>query len=142
MMPLCLDQKIASTPYSPLASGRLSRGIGADTRRTKEDEIQRYKYGSTENEDQLIIDRVAEIAEKRGITRSQLALAWLLHKPPVVSPVVGATKIKHLEDSVKAVNVSLSADEIAYLEKLYVPHRITGALLPTTDWIHGTQVTK
>ncbi|MCL2663224.1 MAG: aldo/keto reductase [Oscillospiraceae bacterium] len=140
MMPLCVDQKIASTPYSPLASGRLSRGIGADTTRTKEDDIQRAKYGSTENEDQLIIDRVAEIAEKRGITRSQLALAWLLHKPPVVSPVVGATKIEHLEDSVGAVNVSLSADEIKYLEELYVPHRITGPLLPSADWVHGTQV--
>jgi len=140
MMPLCLDQKIASTPYSPLASGRLSRGIGVDTKRTKEDEIQRYKYGATEKEDQLIIDRVAEIAKKNGVTRSQLALAWLLHKPPVVSPVVGATKIEHLEDSVGAVNVSLSAEEISYLEELYVPHRITGALLPSTDWVHGTQI--
>jgi aryl-alcohol dehydrogenase-like predicted oxidoreductase len=85
---------------------------------------------------------VAEIAEKRGITRSQLALAWLLHKPPVVSPVVGATRIEHLEDSVGAVNVSLSAEEILYLEELYVPHRITGPLLPSVDWVHGTQVTK
>jgi len=128
MMPLCIDKKIASTPYSPLASGRLSRGIGANTKRTETDEIQKFKYGSTEKEDQLIIDRVAEIAEKRGITRSQLALAWLLHKPPVVSPVIGATKIEHLEDSVKAVDVSLSKDEIEYLEEPYIPHKVVGAL--------------
>ena len=142
MMPLCIDQKIASTPYSPLASGRLSRGIGADTKRTETDDIQKYKYGSTEGEDQLIIDRVAEIAEKRGITRSQVALAWLLHKPPVVTPIVGATKISHLEDSIGAVGVNLSEEEITYLEELYVPHGITGPLLPSTGWIHGTQVTK
>jgi aryl-alcohol dehydrogenase-like predicted oxidoreductase len=96
----------------------------------------------TETEDQLIIDRVAEIAEKRGVTRSQLALAWLLHKPPVVSPVIGATKLSHLEDSIEAVNVSLSSEEINYLEELYVPHKVSGALLPTTDWVHGTQVTR
>jgi len=131
MMPLCIDHKIASTPYSPLASGRLSRGIGADTKRTETDEIQRYKYGSTEKEDQLIIDRVAEIAEKRGITRSQLSLAWLLHKPPVVSPVIGATKLAHLEDSVEAVNMTLSEEEIAYLEELYIPHKVIGPLLPS-----------
>ncbi|MCL2426890.1 MAG: aldo/keto reductase [Oscillospiraceae bacterium] len=130
MMPLCIDQKIAATPYSPLASGRLSRGINANTKRTETDDIQRYKYGSTEAEDQLIIDRVAEIAEKRGITRSQLALAWLMHKPPVVSPIIGATKIEHLEDSVGAVGVSLSPEEIAYLEEPYVPHGVIGALLP------------
>jgi len=130
MMPLCLDQKIASTPYSPLASGRLSRGIGADTKRSKTDDIQKYKYGSTEKEDQGIINRVAEIAEKRGVTRSQLALAWLLHKPPVVSPIIGATKIEHLEDSVGAVGISLSVEEIAYLEELYVPHGVIGALPP------------
>ena len=131
MIPLCIDKKIASTPYSPLASGRLSRGIGANTKRTETDEIQKFKYGSTEKEDQLIIDRVAELAEKRGITRSQLALAWLLHKPPVVSPVIGATKIEHLEDSVKAVDISLSKEEIAYLEEPYIPHKVVGALPPS-----------
>jgi len=130
MIPLCVDQKIATTPYSPLASGRLSRGINANTKRAETDYIQKHKYGSTEAEDQLIIDRVAEIAEKRGVTRSQLALAWLMHKPSVVSPIIGATKIEHLEDSVGAVGVSLSAEEIAYLEEPYVPHGVIGALLP------------
>ena len=140
MLPLCEDQKIASTPYSPLASGRLSRGIGADTKRTETDEIQKYKYGASEKEDQLIIDRVAELAEKRGITRTQVALAWLLHKPAVVSPVIGATKITHLEDSVGAVDVELTPEEITFLEELYVPHGISGPILPSTSWVHGTQV--
>ena len=142
MMPLCIDQKIASTPYSPLASGRLSRGANADTKRTDTDNIQIRKYGSTENEDQVIIDRVADVAEKRGITRTQVALAWLLQKPPVVSPVIGATKIAHLEDSIGAVNVSLSKDEIVYLEEPYVPHRMTGPLEPVPNWIHGVQVSQ
>jgi len=140
VMQLCLDQKIASTPYSPLASGRLSRGIGADTKRTEVDQVQRNKYGSTEAEDQVIIDRVAEIAEKRGITRSQVALAWLLHKPPVVSPIIGVSKLAHLEDSVGAIGIPLSQEEIAYLEESYVPHRIVGPLSPEPDWIHGTEV--
>jgi aryl-alcohol dehydrogenase-like predicted oxidoreductase len=142
MMPLLLDQKVASTPYSPLASGRLSRGIGADTKRTESDEVQKHKYGSTEAEDQVIIDRVAEIADKRGITRTQVALAWLLHKPPVVSPIIGATKVSHLEDSIGAVGVSLSQEEINYLEEPYVPHRIVGPISPDTNWIHGTNVTR
>jgi len=136
MMQLCLDQKIASTPYSPLASGRLSRGIGADTKRTQVDAIQRSKYGSTETEDQVIIDRVAEIAQKRGITRSQVALAWLLHKPPVVSPIIGLSKMSHLEDSIDAVGIPLSPDEISYLEQPYVPHRMTGPLSPIPNWVH------
>jgi len=142
MMQVCLDQKIASTPYSPLASGRLSRGIGADTKRTETDVIQRHKYGTTETQDQIIIDRVAEIASKRGITRTQVALAWLFHKPPVVSPIIGATKVSHLEDSVGAVGISLSQEEIAYLEEAYVPHRLTGPLMPEPNWIHGVQVSQ
>jgi len=140
MMPLCIDQKIASTPYSPLASGRLSRGINADTIRTRSDEIQRKKYGSSEAEDQTIIDRVAEIAEKRGITRTQVALAWLLHKPPVAAPVVGATKVAHLDDSAGALGVKLSCDEINYLEEPYAPHRMTGPIMPDPNWAHGVQV--
>ena len=141
MMPLLLDQKVASTPYSPLASGRLSRGAGADTKRTVHDQVQRLKYGSTEAEDQLIIDRVEELAKKRGVTRTQVALAWHLHKPPVVSPIVGATKVSHLEDSVGAVGVPLSAEEIAYLEEPYVPHRMTGPLFPE-GWAHGVVVAR
>jgi aryl-alcohol dehydrogenase-like predicted oxidoreductase len=142
MMPLCINAKIASTPYSPLASGRLSRGLDANTKRTETDVIQRYKYGTTEAEDQVIIDRVAEVAERRGLTRTQVALAWLLQKPPVASPVIGATKIAHLEDSVGAVGITLSAEEMDYLEEAYVPHRITGPLAPEANWAHGVQTTR
>ena len=140
MMPLLLDQKIASTPYSPLASGRLSRGSGADTKRSGVDDIQRLKYGNTEDEDQLIIDRVAEVAQRLGVTRTQVALAWLLGKPPVVSPVIGATKVAHLEDSVGAVEVKLSLEDIRYLEEGYVPHRMTGPLFYEDGWVHGVSV--
>ncbi|MCL2188586.1 MAG: aldo/keto reductase [Defluviitaleaceae bacterium] len=140
MIPLCEDMKVASTPYSPLASGRLSRGANADTARSKNDPIQSVKYGTTEAEDQIIIDRVAEIAEKRGITRTQTALAWLLHKPAVASPVIGATKLAHLDDSAGAVGVVLSPEEMQFLEEAYVPHRITGAIVPDSIKIHGVQV--
>jgi len=137
MMPLLKDMGVASTPYSPLASGRLSRGANADTLRTQGDAIQKRKYGSTEAEDQVIIDRVAEIADKRGCTRTQVALAWMLNKPPVVTPVIGATKIAHLEDSVGAINVQLTLEEMAYLEEPYIPHKMTGPLAPEPNWIHG-----
>ncbi|MDR2600203.1 MAG: aldo/keto reductase [Oscillospiraceae bacterium] len=135
LLPFCKDEKIALTPYSPLASGRLSRGVGANTRRTEVDVIQQSKYGSTEAEDQIIIDRVAEIAEKRGVTRSQVALAWLLGKGCV--PIVGSTKIAHLEDSVGSIGVYLTKDEVAYLEEMYVPHKTVGPLPPEPDWIHS-----
>jgi aryl-alcohol dehydrogenase-like predicted oxidoreductase len=136
MIPLCQDEKIAITPYSPLASGRLSRGIGADTVRTKADEVQRSKYGSTESDDQVIIDRVAEIADKRGITRSQVSLAWLFSKGAI--PIIGATKVSHMEDSVGCVGITLTLNEIAYLEEAYVPHKIVGPLPPVADWIHSS----
>jgi len=126
MLPLCLEEKIASTPYSPLAAGRLSRPRSENTKRFDTDAFAKVKYDSTADMDDVIIARVAEIAEKRGISRSQVALAWLLHKPPVVSPVIGSTKIAHLEDSVAAVSVSLSDDEINYLEEPYMPHKIVG----------------
>jgi len=136
MIPLCENEKIAITPYSPLASGRLSRGINADTIRTKTDEVQLSKYSSTEADDQIIIDRVAKIAEKRGITRSQVALAWLMNKNTI--PVIGATKVSHLEDSIGSIRITLSPEEMAYLEEPYLPHRIVGALPPIPDWIHSS----
>ena len=138
LLPLCEDQKIASTPYSPLASGRLSRGIGADTKRTALDQVQRNKYGSTETEDKIVIDRVEQLAKKRGLTRTQVALAWLLHKPAVAAPIIGVTKMEHLEDSVGVIGVSLDHEEMAFLEESYVPHRIVGPIFPVANWIHGT----
>jgi 1-deoxyxylulose-5-phosphate synthase len=127
MMPLCQDQKIAVTPYSPLASGRLIRDWSEATRRSETDLIQKSKYDSTADVDRLIVERVSALAEKRGVPRTHIALAWLLQKASVAAPIVGATKIAQLEDSVDALSVKLTLEEIFFLEELYVPHPIVGA---------------
>ncbi|PGM58272.1 aldo/keto reductase [Bacillus sp. AFS053548] len=128
MLPLCKEERIGVIPYSPLASGRLTRDWSNTTLRSETDEIQKSKYGATENTDRLVVERVAEIAEKHGVTKSNIALAWLLQKEPVTAPIIGATKISHLEDSVGALSVKLTANEVAYLEEPYVPHPVVGAL--------------
>lgn len=128
MVPFCEDQNIAITPYSPLASGRLAREWSVQTERSTSDTIQKMKYASSEEQDKKVVDRLSELSEKRGIPRAQIALAWLLHKPQVVSTIVGATKEKYLVDAVAALEVELTEEEIAYLEELYVPHEIIGAL--------------
>lgn len=127
MLPLCKDQNIAVTPYSPLASGRLIRDTSVTTERSESDAIQKSKYDPTAEADRFIIERVAEVAEKRGVSRVHIALAWLLQKEQVAAPIVGATKISQLEDAVGALSVKLSAEEIAYLEEPYVPHPVVGA---------------
>lgn len=126
MMPLCRDAKITSTPYSPLASGRLCRDWSESTKRFETDEVAKSKYGSTAEADKLVVERVAKIAEQRGLPRTQIALAWLLHKPPVVAPVIGATKMSQLDDAVAATSVTLSEEEIRFLEEPYVPHKVVG----------------
>ncbi|GFP76456.1 aldo/keto reductase [Clostridium fungisolvens] len=126
MLPLCREEKIAVTPYSPMASGRLIRDWSETTKRLETDNVARSKYDSTASADKLVVDRVAEIAEKRGILRIHVALAWLLHKAPVTAPIIGATKISQLEDAVGAISVKLTPEEIAYLEEPYVPHVIVG----------------
>jgi aryl-alcohol dehydrogenase-like predicted oxidoreductase len=128
MLPLCREEKIGVIPYSPLASGRLTRDWSEDTIRSETDETQKSKYGATENNDRLVVERVAEIAKKHGVPRSQIALAWLLQKEPVTAPIIGATKISHLEDSVGALSVKLTSEEVTYLEEPYVPHPVVGAL--------------
>ncbi|MEH7347724.1 aldo/keto reductase [Gottfriedia acidiceleris] len=128
MLPLCKEEKIGVIPYSPLASGRLTRDWSNTTLRSETDETQKSKYGATENTDRLVVERVAEIAEKHGVSKSNIALAWLLQKEPVNAPIIGATKISHLEDSVGALSVNLTAKEVAYLEEPYVPHPVVGAL--------------
>ncbi|GEK89603.1 Predicted oxidoreductase [Alkalibacterium putridalgicola] len=128
MNPLCEDQKIALTPYSPLASGRLARDWSVETERSKTDKIQEMKYGETEEKDKRIADRVGELADKKGVSRPQVALAWLLHQPQVVSPVIGATKAKYIDDAVAALDVTLTKEERDYLEELYVPHKVVGAI--------------
>ena len=128
MIPLCKEEKIALTPYSPLASGRLTRNLSETTKRSETDQIAVSKYGSTEEADRLVIERLAAVAERRGIPRLHVALAWLLQKEPVTIPIIGATKLSHLEDAVPALSVELEPEEIAFLEEPYVPHKVIGAV--------------
>jgi aryl-alcohol dehydrogenase (NADP+) len=123
MIPLCRDQGIGVIPWSPLARGRLARPWNETTARSEVDEFGRGLY--TED-DRAIVDRVGEIAEQRGISRAQVALAWLLAQPGVTSPIVGATKPRHLGDAVAAVEVHLTAEELRFLEELYQPHPVRG----------------
>lgn len=127
MLPLCRAEGIGVIPYSPLASGRLTRDTGSEsTLRAETDQIQKSKYDASADTDRTIIERVAEIAQKRGVLRTHVALAWLLQKQPVAAPIVGATKLSHLDDAVGALDVKLSEEEITSLEEPYVPHRIVG----------------
>ena len=127
MVPYCEEENIALTPYSALASGRLSRKPGeGDTKRATEDTYAKFKYAASEKQDAVIIERVAELAEKHGVTMTEVSLAWLLTK--VTAPVVGATKLHHIEDAAKAVDLVLSEEEIKYLEELYVPHPLAGVM--------------
>lgn len=130
MVPFCREDNIALTPYSALAGGRLSKHRGETSKRLAEDSYAKLKYEDTESQDQVIIDRVAEIAEKRGVTMTEVSLAWLLTK--VTSPVVGATKFHHVEGAAKAVDLELTDDEIAYLEEPYVPHKLVGVMAQNT----------
>ncbi len=127
MLPLCREEKIGVIPYSPLAGGRLTRDPQETTLRSETDQIAKQKYDATADADRSIIDQVASIAEKRGVSRVQIALAWLLQKQPVTAPIVGATKISHLQEAVASLSVSLTPEEIASLEEPYVPHRVVGA---------------
>ncbi|MBN3183257.1 aldo/keto reductase [Pectobacterium brasiliense] len=127
---LCAEDNIALTPYSALASGRLSRLEGVESLRLKEDAYAKGKYDTTAEQDRIIIDRVAELAARRGVSMTEISLAWLLTK--VTAPVVGATKKHHIDGAVKAVNLTLSDDEIRYLEESYQPHRLVGVMAQNT----------
>ncbi|WP_340395619.1 aldo/keto reductase [Paenibacillus sp. FSL E2-0177] len=126
MLPLCKEENIGVIPYSPLASGRLTRDWAVSTHRSETDQIQKSKYDGTADTDQLVVERVATIAEKHGVQRIHIALAWLLQKEPVTAPIIGATKTSHLEDAVGALSITLTSEEIAFLEEPYVPHSIVG----------------
>jgi 1-deoxyxylulose-5-phosphate synthase len=128
MLPLCLAEGIGVLPWSPLARGRLARAWETQTStvRGQTDEYGKKLYSRTENLDKQVVDCVGEIAEARGISRAEIALAWLLHKPAVTAPIVGATKLHHLEEAAAAVDVKLSNAEIDALEAPYVPHPIAG----------------
>ncbi|MBT2659076.1 aldo/keto reductase [Bacillus sp. ISL-18] len=126
MLPLCKEEGIGVTPYSPLASGRLTRDWSEITYRSETDQIQKSKYDATADADRLVVERVAAIAEKYGVPRIYIALAWLLQKEAVSAPIIGATKISHLEDAVGALSIKLTNEEVVYLEEPYVPHPIVG----------------
>ena len=127
MVPYCEEENIALTPYSALASGRLSRKPGADdTKRAAEDAYAKFKYDATARQDSVIIGRVSELADKHGVSMTEVSLAWLLTK--VASPVVGATKLHHIEGAAKAVDLALTDDELAYLEEPYTPHPLAGVM--------------
>jgi aryl-alcohol dehydrogenase-like predicted oxidoreductase len=126
MLPLCKEEKIAVMPWSPLAKGRLTRDWNTTTERSEIDEAGRNFFPEANEADRKVVERVKEVAEKRGVPRAQIALAWVLQKEPITSPIVGSTKVSHLEDAVAALQVKLTAEEIAYLEEPYVPHSVVG----------------
>jgi 1-deoxyxylulose-5-phosphate synthase len=128
MLPLCQAEGIGVLPWSPLARGRLARAweTQLSTTRGQTDEYGKQLYSATQDADKPVIDRLGQMAKARGIPRAQIALAWLLHKPAMAAPIVGATKLHHLEEAVAAVDVKLSDTEIEALEAPYVPHRIAG----------------
>ena len=126
MIPFCEEEGISLTPYSPLASGRLVKPRTEKTARLELDGMAKSKYDTTAEQDSVIVDRVAEFAEKKGLSRAQIALGWLLSK--VTAPVVGATKISHIEEAVSTVGITLSPEEIAYLEEPYFPHKLVGVM--------------
>ena len=126
MLPLCESEGIGVIPWSPLARGRLTRDWNSSSARSETDEFGRTLYANTEEADRQIVERVSQIATKRGVPRAQVALAWVLQKKPVTAPIVGATKLHHLNDAVAALSLKLTTDEIHLLEERYVPHAVTG----------------
>ena len=128
LIPICEQMDVARTPYSPLAAGRLSRlAWKTDTLRSQTDKTAISKYDGTQETDYQIVLRVSEVAEKYGVTMTQVALAWQFQKG-VTAPIVGATKAAYLDDAAGAFSVPLTAEDVAYLEEPYVPHRIVGAI--------------
>ena len=130
MAKLCAEDNIAMTPYSPLAGGRLAKHSGETSKRLEEDSYAKLKYGATEEQDRVIINRVANLAEKRGVSMTEISLGWLLTK--TTAPVVGMTKLSHVESGAKAVDLALSDDELSYLEEAYVPHSLVGVMAQNT----------
>ncbi len=127
MIGLCQAEGVAVIPWSPLARGRLTRAWKSETTlRSDTDVFGNAMYARTEEADRAVIDRLGEIAEKRGVPRAQVAMAWLLAKPAVTAPIVGATKPRHLQDAVAALSIGLTPEEVKALEEPYVPHPVLG----------------
>ena len=130
MPKLCQEDRIAVTPYSALASGRLSRRPGETSKRLAEDSYAKLKYDGTAEADEKIILRVAKLADKYEVSLTEISLAWLLTK--VTAPVAGATQLHHIDGAVKAVDLELTDADLAYLEELYIPHKLVGVMAQNT----------
>ncbi|GEO25240.1 oxidoreductase [Alicyclobacillus acidoterrestris] len=126
MLPLCEAEGIGLIPWSPLARGRLTRDWDETSARSETDEFGKSLYATTAEADKKVVERVAEVAANRGVPRAQIALAWVLQKSPVTAPIVGATKMHHLDDAVASLSITLTPEEIAKLEEPYVPHPVLG----------------
>lgn len=130
MAKLCAEDNIAMTPYSPLAGGRLSKRPGETSKRLAEDSYAKLKYDATARQDSEILRRAAQLADRHGVSMTEISLAWLLTK--VTAPVVGATKLSHVEGAAKAVELALTAEELVWLEEPYVPHALVGVMAQNT----------
>lgn len=128
MLPLCQAEKIAVIPWSPLARGRLTRDWEETSARSETDEFGKKLYSLTAEADRRVVQQVAEVAAKRDVPRAQVALAWVLQKQPVTAPIIGATKMHHLDDAVAALSIKLTSAEIASLEEAYIPHPVLGGI--------------
>jgi aryl-alcohol dehydrogenase (NADP+) len=126
MLPLCADQKIAVMPWSPLARGRLTRAWDQTSERQQSDEFGKTLYVQSEDADRKIVEQVAAVAKARGVPQAQVAMAWLLQKKGITSPIIGASKPAHLTDAVAALSLKLTSEEVASLEAPYVPHAVAG----------------
>ncbi len=126
MLPLCADEVVGSLPWSPLARGRLTRDWDATTDRSETDEFGKTLYAAQEDSDRRVAAAVAEVAGARGVPRAQVALAWVSRNPVVTAPIVGGTKVAHIEDAVASLDLELTADEVSLLEEHYVPHAVVG----------------
>ncbi|HEX3583469.1 MAG TPA: aldo/keto reductase [Thermoanaerobaculia bacterium] len=128
MIPLCIDEGIGVIPWSPLARGFLAgnrkREGGGETARAKSDDYAQQMYYTPADFD--VVDTITEVAKERGVNNAQIALAWMLHKPGITSPIIGASKPQHLEDAIAALDVTLSEEEIQRLEAPYLPHQVLG----------------
>jgi aryl-alcohol dehydrogenase-like predicted oxidoreductase len=126
MLPLCRDQGIGVIPWSPLARGRLARAWNDTSERQESDVFGKTLYTAAQDSDRAVVETVGKIAEARGVSRAQVALAWIAQKPGVTAPIVGASKPQHLTDAVAALSLNLTPEEISALEAPYAPHPLVG----------------
>jgi aryl-alcohol dehydrogenase-like predicted oxidoreductase len=126
MLPLCADQGVGLIPWSPMARGRLARPWDTHTARTETDAYGQTLYNASQEADRRVVDAVQRVAQRLGVPMARVALAWVLRKPGVSAPIVGATKIEQLDEAAAAVSLKLSDEDVAELESPYVPHAVAG----------------